>query len=188
MAYLFTIENNIAMPKPEVLLTSPFKEIWERDKTQKKSRALKEFTFIEFTTSMKSSNPYAGYDESVREIKVKEEVMGDIKWKPDKLIKAALKKVEDYQTEASPAYTFYMSAKKATEALKRFFNEVDLHEVNEKGYPIYKPKDITSALNDTEKIIVNLANLKKRLGDEIEEASKVRGGKAISYFADPNNR
>ena len=41
--------------------------------------------------------------------------------------------------------------------MRGFFDEVDLNEKNLKsGNPLYKPKDITSAIVDTEKVLANL--------------------------------
>ena len=34
MAYLFKVEGKTVYPNDEVLLISPFKEIWERDKSK----------------------------------------------------------------------------------------------------------------------------------------------------------
>ena len=53
MSYLFIVENNIAKPNTETLLIEPFKTIWERDKTEDKGQAIKEFTFIELMSSKK---------------------------------------------------------------------------------------------------------------------------------------
>ena len=40
MSHLFIVENNIAKPNTETLLISPFKEIWERDKSKDKSQVI----------------------------------------------------------------------------------------------------------------------------------------------------
>ena len=38
MAYLFEVQEKTVIPNTETLLLSPFKEIWERDKSKKKSK------------------------------------------------------------------------------------------------------------------------------------------------------
>jgi len=64
MAFLFTVTEKTVFPNAETLLISPFKDIWERDKTKQKIYALEELAYIEFMTSMKKSNPYRQYPET----------------------------------------------------------------------------------------------------------------------------
>ncbi|MGL4330780.1 MAG: hypothetical protein ACRCSD_09315, partial [Clostridium sp.] len=83
-------------------------------------------------------------------------------------------------------YNYYMSAKVAAEKMNSFFRNFDMSMVNLKtGMPIYKPKDITSSLMDTSRVIENLNNLREKVDQEIFEQVKNRGQKVISKFADP---
>lgn len=184
MSYLFKIEDKIVQPTEEVLLISPFKEIWERDKSKGKEIALKEFAFIEFTVSLLASNPYKGYSESIRDSIVQQDIFKDIEWKPDKLIEEGKKKFENFQKDGSQSYTLYKSAVAAKDKLVNFLNEIDINERNFKtGMPIYKPKELTSALLDVDKVIVSLDVLKKKVEEELFESTKVKGQKEISIFA-----
>jgi hypothetical protein len=184
MSYLFKIEDKIVQPTEEVLLISPFKEIWERDKSKGKEIALKEFAFIEFTVSLLASNPYKGYSESIRDSIVQQDIFKDIEWKPDKLIEEGKKKFESFQKDGSQSYTLYKSAVAAKDKLVNFLNEIDINERNFKtGMPIYKPKELTSALLDVDKVIASLDVLKKKVEEELFESTKVKGQKEISIFA-----
>lgn len=184
MSYLFKIEDKIVQPTEEVLLISPFKEIWERDKSKGKEIALKEFAFIEFTVSLLASNPYKGYSESIRDSIVQQDIFKDIEWKPDKLIEEGKKKFENFQKDGSQSYTLYKSAVAAKDKLVNFLNEIDINERNFKtGMPIYKPKELTSALLDVDKVIASLDVLKKKVEEELFESTKVKGQKEISIFA-----
>jgi hypothetical protein len=186
MAFLFIVENKIAVPNPETLLIEPFKSIWERDNSKNKWEAVEDFTYIEFMSSMKKSNPYRQYPENRKHDVVKEQVISRENWIVDDLIKLAIDKIKEFQTEASSTYSYYMAAKKAAENLKDFFSTVDINrDVNPKtGMPIYKPKDITGALNDTEKVLANLKNLEKKVEEELYEQEKIRSDKKISPFAE----
>ena len=53
--------------------------------------------------------------------------------------------------------------------------------------PIWKPRDITSALNDTEKVLANIKSLEKKVEEELFEETKTRSNKQISPFADPES-
>lgn len=188
MAFLFTVSEKTVFPNAETLLIQPFKEIWERDKTKEKYNALEEFAYIEFMSSMKKSNPYRQYGEKDKEGKVRQAVITREDWKPDDLIVQAIHKVREFQQEASTTYNYYMAAKKAAEKMQEFFEEVDITAVNPKTFnPIYKPRDITSALNDTEKVLSNLKSLEKKVEEELYEETKNRGKKEISFFADPES-
>lgn len=183
MSYLFEVNNNIATPNTETLLISPFKEIWNRDKTISKEVAIKEFTFIELMTSKKRSNPYAGYSDDVRLEKLKELLFKDVKnWKPDKKIEEALKYLDDIQKEASPTYSYYLSVIEAVEKMKKFFKDFNFNERTDKGVPIYKPADITRAISDTDNLLQNLNSMKEKVEQELFEATKTRSNKQINPF------
>lgn len=182
MAYLFVTENGVAKPNTETLLISPFKEIWERDLTPDKEQAIKEFTFIEFMTSKKKTNPYAGYSDEMRLEKLKQMMFSE-NWEMDNQVEQALAKIVEFQKDASPTYQYYISASKAAEKMRTFFNEFDINERNERnGSPIYKPSDITRALNDTDKVLQNLHSMKEKVEQELFEQTKTRSNKTISPF------
>lgn len=188
MAFLFEINEKTVFPNAETLLISPFKEIWERDKTKRKDKALEEFAYIEFMTSMRKSNPYRQYPESRKEKVIIEDIITQKDWEPDELIKEAIKKVIKFQKEASTTYSYYMAAKRAAEKMQDFFNDVDITKVNPKtSNPIYKPRDITSALNDTEKVLTNIKALEKKVEEELFEETRNKSDKEISPFADPES-
>lgn len=188
MAYLFKVEGKAVIPNTETLLISPYKEIWERDKTKGKEFAIEDFAYIEFMSSMKKSNPYRQYPEDKKHTVIKNAIITRENWDIDPLITQGINKIEKFQEEASTTYGYYMAAKRATEAMKDFFETVDIGERNFKsGSPIYKPRDITSALNDTEKVLSNLKSLEKKVEEELYEETKSRANKVISPFANPNS-
>ena len=183
MAYLFVIENNVAKPNVETLLIDPFNKIWERDKSKDKSQAIKEFTYIEFMVSKKKTNPYTGYDPEARKKELGKLLFNDPDYQEDHLIIEGLAKLEKFQTEASSAYTFLLAAETAANKLKDFFLNFDLNERNTRtGMPLYKPKDISGAINDSEQNIRTLHNLKEKVEQELFEAVKTRSNKQINPF------
>ena len=185
MSFLFIVQDKLVAPNPETLLIDPFKTIWERDKTKSKEVATQEFTYIEFMASMKKSNPFKGYGENIKESKIRESVIKIKNWSPDNFVKQGIVELKKFQTEASATYSYYISVKNATEGMQEFLNNVDLSERNAKtGTPIYKPKEVTSALIDTEKVLTNLKNIEVKVEEELFESTKTRGQKEISYFAD----
>lgn len=188
MALLFIVENGIVKPNVETLMIHPFNAIWERDDSPTKVNALEDFAYIELTTSMKKSNPYSGYPDGIRQEKVKADVIKREDWIEDELIMKGIDKVVEFQKEASVTYNYYMSAKIAAEKMQDFFLNFDMNQLNPKTLmPVYKPKDITSGLMDTSKVLENLHGLKEKVDQELFEQVKNRGQKVISRFADPEN-
>jgi hypothetical protein len=184
MAYLFIVREKAVTPTPEVLTIEPFKSIWERDTDPNKVRALNEFKYIEFLTSRLKTNPYKGYAEDLRDQKLREDCYLGDGWAPDELVTAGIDKVHEFQRDASSNYQYLLAALTAAETLKEFFiNPAVLHMVNERGTPVYKPKDVTNALKDTSEIIKNLAALETKVEEELYSETKVKSGKRISPFA-----
>lgn len=183
MSYLFVVENNIAKPNTETLLIEPFKTLWERDSSKDKSTAIKEFTYIELMSSKKKSNPYSGYSEDIRAEKLKEYLFEDNpKWEPDIEVEKGLSKIVEFQKEASPTYTYYISVLEATEKMKDFFTTFDINEVNDKGARVFKPNEIVMAISNTDKLLQNLHSMKEKVEQELFEQAKTRGMKQINPF------
>lgn len=187
MAILFTVEEGIAKPHEETLLIEPFKTIWKRDKHRKKVNAIQEFTYIEFMTSKLATNPYRGYDAATRSLKLKEEFIKIENWKEDNLIKMGMEVLHEFQTNASLDYGMYVDAEFAAQKLRIFFRTFDINERTEKGIPIYKPKEITAALQDVDRTITSLDALKKKVEEQLYEVTKTRAQKVVSPFADPTS-
>lgn len=189
MIELFEIQNQKAFPITETLLISPFKEIWERDKSTEKEIAIKELSYIEFMTSEKPSNPFKGYTEDQKEEKIISNLFKNKKWKPDKLVKSAVQDLISYQEEGSATYRLYIASKEAIQSLTEFFISPDiLKQTNDRGVPIYKPADITRALKDVEEVSLKFENLGKKLKEGLKNIkTKVRSDKKISFFADKDS-
>lgn len=190
MAYLFKVEGNRVYPNEETLLISPFKEIWGRDNSPEKEVAIKELTYIEFMTSQLKTNPYKGYRETQRDEVLKKDIIKDENWKPDDLVIDAMDKIEEFQKEASSSYKLYKASLKAKENLEDFLLSVDLQsEENktDKGAMVLKPKDITTALLDVDKVTASLSALHQKIEEELYEEVKVRAGKKIGVFARPES-
>lgn len=183
MAFLFVVENNVAKPNIETLMITPFKEIWERDTSTNKSRALKEFTYIEFMTSKKRSNPYAGYVEDERPAKLKKDLDFANDWQPDIYMEMGMAKIVEFQKEASESYNYYIDSLVTAEKTRKFLKEIDLGEKNPRtGALLYKPKDVTSALADTEKVIQTLLALKEQVEQQLIEKTRTKGNKVTNPF------
>ena len=187
MSWLFKIEGKNVSPNVETLLTPPFKEIWERDTSEDKWIAIKEFTYIEFMTSQLKSNPYKGYVEKVREEKIREDIIKDDTWNPDVLVEEAMKKIIEIQTNGSSSYRSFITATIAKNNVEKFLEDFKLEKTTGTGALVLKPKDVTAAIIDLERVALTFENLKKKVEEDMFETVKTRANKTISIFADPNS-
>lgn len=185
---IFFVEGKLVAPTAQILLISPFKEIWERDATPEKKVGYAEFAYIEFMTSIKKNNPYRGYHGKVKSTKIRSQVVQLEDWEPDVLVQEAIEVIKEFLTEGSEYYRFYISAKLSLQKMEDFFNTFDMTQVNERtGNPIYKPKDITGALKDTLGAMQTLSAVKKHVDEDSYESVKKKAGKKISVFADTDS-
>jgi hypothetical protein len=181
MADIFIVENGIVKPTIEILLVSPFKEIWDRDSSESKEYAMKEFSYIYFITTPKKTNPFYGYTEQDRHPEVVKYLFENY-YSPDSIVQQAMEVRRKFYYEASASLSLLEGAKEAVDKLKNFLINFDLNERNEKGIPIYKPKDITSALADTFNVMKTLNSLEEKVNEEIYESAKSKGNRDINPF------
>lgn len=179
---LFDIDNNHKLTiHPEALLIQSFKLLWDGDNSKDKKVALKELAYVYFMTDYKS--PYEKYDKDEKHLQICEDVMGDTKYKPSAEV---LKAIEVYKNlQQTFSMKFLESAKTASRELMRFFDTVDLQERTDKGAPIYKPSDITSALSQSVKVIEALDRWTEKVQKEQELTdARITGGGTAGYFED----
>lgn len=184
MANLFVMEGMSVMPNPETLLISPFSEIWERDLSKNKETAIKELTYIEFMSSAKASNPFREAPLKEKSEIVIKEIFRDVDWSPDDLVNEGIEYINKAQTEMSFTYRYWTSNLKLLEKLIAWADKFSMNQVNFKtGAPIYKPKDVTDAVEKAERVMAALLSLRKKVEAELFENVKNKGGKEISEFA-----
>ena len=197
MAILFQVVNKTVQPNVETLAISPFSEIWSRDKSKDKEIALKEFAYIEFMSSQLKSNPFKDYPDTEKANKILEAIKYDESLEhnnhinlvsADPLINRAMEFIKELQTQASSTYRLYAAAMKSRDELEKFLTNLDMEAIDPKsGKPLWKPKEITSAMMDIPKLTSSLNDLKKKVEEEVYEEVKTRANKTISAFADPSS-
>jgi hypothetical protein len=208
---IFIIENNVVKPSVEILLLYPFNEIWERDTSENKSTALKDFKFIEFFCSFKKTNPFCDIllkndfrkdkdlnfdtisncilDETYiqnnfkdREFVVKKEVYGDGDYLTDDLILKAVVKYEQWNSENISSISYYRTSLFGAEKLKSTIVGMDFSERTTTGSAVYKPTDLVKALENTDKICKNLITLKEQVYQDVTDSLKTKSNKTINSF------
>ncbi len=179
----FIIESGVVKPSPELLLIYPFKEMWEEDK----EHALKEFGIIFFMHSANKKNPFLGLEEGERYKRIMKLVVKDEDFTFSSYFEKATEVFIELQEEGSDTYSYFMAALEAAEGLKKSLRTIDLGERNFKtGMPVYKPKDVTSALSDTQSVVTNLYNLREKIQQENFESQRNRKNREVGDYEDPS--
>ena len=182
---IFVVEGTVVKPTEHALLLFPYSEIWDRDPDPAKVNAIRDFKYIEFNCSYKKSNPFKGYAEEIRKQKITESVYQEDAelFEEDDLIKEGMRLYEEFRIEASPTITYYLAAKSGAEKMMKWLNDFNMEDVNERtGAPLYKPREITSALKDTYDVMKTLDALESKVFEQIFEHTKTRSNKETNHF------
>ena len=180
MIKLFKYEGYKLNISEEALLLKPFKEIWQRDKSKSKDKALQELGYIYFISDPRSDYQYL-VDEEERSRAIKEGEGIDSKWKPDKVV---LDAIAFYKSFKPTSALLLEDTRFAVDKLRKLLREIDLTEVDDKGKPIYTLNTITATIKQIPSLVKDLDEAEKTLSKELIESSKVRGSQEKSMYED----
>lgn len=165
-------ENRLVI-LPEALSISQIATVWDRDSSRTKSMAIKELSFVVFYADYKSS--YVDYNDVDKTAVLKEDLDLPKFWKPDTIVYACIDKYRELQLTFS--MRFLEAAKKAGHELMDFLGSMSLKERDKSGKPLYKPKDITTALSESSKVLESIDRWSKKvMEEESTKADKIYGG------------
>ena len=180
---LFKVDGDLITPEENTLLIHPFREIWNRDTTTHKDRATKEFMYVEFLCSYKKSNPYAGYDDEIKEMKVRQNVFFDEPdWIPDDLINEAVAVYCSFRDEASPSLRFYLANLAGAKKLQDYYMTMKMTDTTKAGILVNKPSDVARGLSQATVVLQTLETLKGKVQQELFENGKLRANRVVNHF------
>ena len=180
MIKLFKYEGYKLNISEEALLLKPFKEIWQRDKSKNKDKALQELGYIYFMSDPRSDYQYL-VDEEERSKAIKEGEGIDSKWKPDKVVLDAI--------------TFYKSFKPTSALLledtRAMINgyRLKLREITAdmSNLDIKEIKDLGAVIKQIPSLIKDLDEAEKALNSELKTSGRMRGSGEKTLFEDGIN-
>ena len=180
MIKLFKYEGYKLNISEEALLLKPFKEIWQRDKSKSKDKALQELGYIYFMSDPRSDYQYL-VDEEERSKAIKEGEGIDSKWKPDKVVLNAI--------------TFYKSFKPTSALLledtRAMINgyRLKLREITTdmSNLDIKEIKDLGAVIKQIPSLIKDLDEAEKALNSELKTSGRMRGSGEKTLFEDGIN-
>lgn len=177
---LFKYEGYKITISEEALLLKPFKEIWQRDKSKNKDRALQELGYIYFMSDPRSDYQYL-VDEEERSKSIKEGEGIPNSWNPDKVV---LDAITFYKSFKPTSALLLEDTRFAVDKLRKLLREIDLTQTDDKGKPIYTLNTITATIKQIPSLVKDLDEAEKTLSKEIMESSKVRGSQEKSMYED----
>jgi len=183
---LFQINNvGILEVDPIAYTLKPFKELWDRDKTKLKERAIAEIAFVYYTVDYKSN--FFSTPEEQREEEVMKYLSVPKKWEPDDKLREAQ---EFYrQMQRTPTLNLLEDSISGVSKLSTYLRDInfDEAEINTKTGEV-KPKHDIKKYADTIRQIPAIVNALKELQEAVrkeQEAEKgLRGNRKKGIYMD----
>lgn len=177
---LFKYEQYKVNISEEAFALKPFKQLWNRDKTKNKDKAIQELAYIYFMEDPRSDFQYI-VDEEERSKAIKEAEGIDSKWNPDKAVKEAM---EFYSSFKPTAALLLEDTRIAVDKLRKLLRDIDLTAIDDKGKPIYTLNTVTATIKQIPTLAKDLDEAEKALTLELKSNSKMRGAGEKKLFED----
>ena len=174
---MFILKNNKPWIEAKALFIPEFNELWLRDHTAKKARAMKELAYVYFIADFNSEYNIYGV-EKVNVIG--KEIMGKDGYKPDKAIKAAIARYEDIQNTYSMRYL--KSIRDSTDSMIKYYDDLR-YKSGKDDVNKYNPTLAMTSLKNLETVIEKLEKWEKKVRGE-EDTMQIRGGGKVGMFED----
>lgn len=177
---LFKYEGYNLTISEEAYMLKPFKDIWKRDKSKGKDKALQELAYIYFMEDSRSDYQiYVDKEERSKQVKLGEGIPES--WKPDKMVTDAQEFYAGFKSEAA---LLLEDIRVAITKLREFIKTIDLSAVDDKGKPIYTLNTYTATIKQIPELITSLDEAEKSIHKEAVMSDKVRGSVEKAMFED----
>lgn len=183
MIRLFKYEGYKVIVEPEALLLRPFKQIWQRDKSRSKDKAMMELGFIYFFCDPRSDYQYLT-DGEQRKQAIKEGEGFPNTWKPDKLVESAM---EFYNSFKPTSVLLLEDTRYAVDKLRKLLKDIDLTKEDDKGKPIYTLNTITATIKQVPSLVRDLDEAERAISKEVTMSGKMRGSGEKTIMEDSLN-
>lgn len=178
---LFKYESYKVVISEEALALKPFKQIWNRDRTANKDKAISELAYIYFMEDPASDYQYL-VDRDERSEAIIEGEGLPTNWKPDKLVKEAMNFYSSFKTTSA---LILEDTRKVAENLRKALPTLDITEEDDKGRPKHTIASITKAIRELNILVKELAETERIIAKEMAENNgRVRGKRAKTLLED----
>lgn len=177
---LFKLEGYNLRISEEAYTLKPFRDIWKRDRSANKERAIQELGYIYMMEDSRSDYQiYVDKEERSSQVKLGEGIPES--WKPDKLVTEAQEFYAGFKSEAA---LLLEDIRVAITKLREFIKTIDLSAVDDKGKPIYTLNTYTATIKQIPELITSLDEAEKSIHKEAVTSDKVRGSVEKAMFED----
>lgn len=177
---LFKYEGYKVVISEEAFALKVFRQIWNRDRSVNKDKAIMELGYVYFMTDPRSDYQYiVDADERSKAIIEGEGLPSN--WKPDKVITEAM---EFYSRFKPTAALLLEDTRYAVDKLRKLLREIDLNQLDDKGKPIYTLNSITATIKQVPSLAKDLDEAEKSLASEMRSEGKMRGQGEKTIFED----
>lgn len=177
---LVHLENYQVVADDELLLLTPFKKIYKKDKARDKSGFFEFLTIIYFTY-----DPRSDYSYIVNEEDRLKEVCESNGYEIRKFTPEELTCIELYKKLTTTlSQKLLRSTRIAVDKVSEFLENVDLYATDEKGKPLYTLNTITAAIKQVPQLAKDLQDAEKAVAKEIVEEGRARGGNKKTLMED----
>jgi hypothetical protein len=177
---LFDLINNQIVISEEAYLLLPFKEIWDRDKSKTKERALAELGYIYFLEDFRSDFSDIANEEE-REMEVIKVMQLPLSWKEDRLVKEAREFYRKRSEDITPLLLL-RDAKVVIDRIRIYFREVDFLALDKNGRPKYDVDKVARVVERSAGILENLSKLEQMVKKEVQSKKDKVGSKLKAVF------
>lgn len=171
MLKLFKYEGYKIVISEEAFALKPFRQIWQRDKTVNKDKAIMELGFIYFFCDPRSDYQYL-VDDKERMEAIKEGEGLPPKWEPDKIVQEAMVFYNSFKPTSA---LLLEDTRYAVDKLRKLLRDIDLTQVDDKGKPVYTLNTITATIKQIPSLVKDLDEAEKALNSEMKSSGKMRG-------------
>lgn len=180
MKNLLEIKQGVLNISPEALMIKEFKAIWNRDRSTKKDKALKELAYIYHSCDYLSI--YRNYHIDTRDAKIKLDLFEDRTWNPDKKVEEAKEKYKSLQTSLS--LQLLNDVEMGLTKLRDYFRDPDFDE-DENGVAA---KNFIANVKSMGDMVKSVKTLREEVEKELMDNMQLRGRTEIGQRELPPNR
>lgn len=181
MAHILEYSNYEILPTEEALLIKPIRDLYYADTSEDKETFLTQMSIIYFLVDPRSSFSYIlDEEERLHTILIENGLPTEFE-----LTKELQSAIDAYrQHTVTIASQILDTTKRTVDKIRKFLNDVDLTEEDDKGRPKYPIEKVISALNQVDKLVTILVETEKKVTREIEEKGRARGNQGQKTLMD----
>ena len=177
---LFKYEGYKVVISEEAFALKVFRQIWNRDRSVNKDKAIMELGYVYFMTDPRSDYQYLVDEEERSKAIIEGEGLPN-NWKPDKIVTEAM---QFYSRFKPTAALLLEDTRYAVDKLRKLLREIDLNQLDDKGKPIYTLNSITATIKQVPSLAKDLDEAEKALASEMRSGGKMRGQGEKTIFED----